>query len=71
MLGATHRGQLLAGGSVPFITHSRSATRRRLTSAVAGTGFALSVPVPQLLPGQFAPVAAGASFDLAVAAAVR
>src|SRR5256885_16778544 len=45
-------GHLLAGGSVPFITHSRSATRMRLTSAVAGTGFARSVPRPQLLPGQ-------------------
>src|SRR5687767_8649974 len=55
-------GHLLAGGSLPVNTHSRSATRRRLTSAVAGTGLARSVPVPQLLPGQFAPVAAGASF---------
>src|SRR3954469_22687470 len=49
-------GHLLVGGSVPFSTQSRSATRRRFVSAVAGTGFARSVPVPQLLPGQLAPV---------------
>ena len=57
-------GHLLAGGSVPFITHSRSATRIRLTSAVAGTGFARSVPVPQLLPGQPAPTFGIASLKL-------
>ena len=54
-------GQMLSGGSVPFITHSRNATRSRLTKAVAGTGFARSVPVPQLLPGQLAPTFGGFS----------
>ena len=54
-------GQRLAGGGVSFITHSRKATRIRLTSELAGTGFALSVPVPQLFPGQLAPVAGRAS----------
>jgi hypothetical protein len=57
--GPRINGHLLGGGSVPFSTHSRSATRRRLTSAVAGTGFAGNVPVPQLLPGQFAPLREG------------
>src|ERR1700682_4453782 len=45
-------GHWLGGGGVSFIPHSRNAARTRLTSAVAGTGFALSVPRPQLLPGQ-------------------
>src|SRR5207245_10840147 len=48
-------GHWLDGGGVPCITHSRNAARTRLTSPVAGTGLALNVPVPQLLPGQPAP----------------
>src|SRR6266404_74843 len=44
-------GHWLGGGSTPSITQSRKATRIRLTSPVAGTGFASNVPVPQLLPG--------------------
>src|SRR6266853_533980 len=60
-LAPSINGQRLGGGGVPFITHSRKATRIRLTSELAGTGFALSVPVPQLFPGQLAPVAGRAS----------
>src|SRR5439155_4366157 len=44
-------GHWLGGGSTPRITQSRKAIRIRLTSPVAGTGFARNVPVPQLLPG--------------------
>ena len=53
-------GHLLGGGAVSFITQSRSATRRRFTSCVAGTGLATNVPVPQLFPGQLAPVSVAA-----------
>ena len=49
------------GGEVPSSTHSRIATRKRLTSSVEGTGFARNVPRPQLFPGQFTPVSGGAS----------
>ena len=55
-------GHWLGGGGVPCMTQSRSATRMRFTSAVAGTGFALSVPTPQLLPGHPAPTFGMASF---------
>src|SRR6267143_2135781 len=54
-------GHWLDGGGVPCITQSRKAARTRLTSPVAGTGLALKVPVPQLLPGQPAPTFAGLS----------
>src|SRR5213594_3509538 len=51
-LGPCLSGHRLGGGGVPFITQSRKAARIRLTSPVAGTGLASSVPRPQLLPGQ-------------------
>ena len=55
-------GQTLSGGSIPFVTQSRSATRIRFVSSVEGTGLTGIVPVPQLFPGQFAPVVEGISF---------
>src|SRR5947208_16071928 len=61
LLATCIKGQGLAGGGVSLITHSPKATRIRLTIELAGTGFALSVPVPQLFPGQLAPVAGRAS----------
>src|SRR2546425_3987763 len=55
-------GHWLGGGGVSFITQSRRATRTRFTSPVDGTGLALNVPLPQLLPRQGSePAAAGAS----------
>src|SRR2546425_7183306 len=50
-------GHWLGGGDVSCITHSRNADRTRFTSAVAGTGLAVNVPRPQLLPGQFTALA--------------
>src|SRR5262245_40571024 len=61
LLGPSISGQRLGGGSIPLITHSRNATRSRLTRAVAGTGFARNVPRPQLLPGQLTAVVDGLS----------
>src|SRR6266404_2104532 len=44
-------GHWLGGGGVSLVTQSRRATRTRFTSPVDGTGLALNVPLPQLLPG--------------------
>ena len=53
----------LLGGGVLFMTQSRKAGRSRLARWFAGTGLALSVPVPQLLPGQPTTLAGGFSLN--------